>query len=140
MSLASMLSLEGRVALVTGASRGLGRAFAAALAEAGADVAVSCRHAAGLSDTVAAITACGRRAVPIEADVTDEKQVRAMVERVTSGLGRLDILVNNAGAERINVPPEEQSLESWKAVLDTNVNGAFLCAREAGRAMIPRGK
>jgi NAD(P)-dependent dehydrogenase (short-subunit alcohol dehydrogenase family) len=140
MSLADMLSLSGQVALVTGASKGLGLAFASALAEAGADVAVACRHVGELGGATAAIRSHGRRALALEADVTNETQVRSMVDRTVKELGRLDILVNNAGAERVNVAIEEATLESWKAVMDTNVNGAFLCAREAGRAMIPRGR
>ena len=142
MSLVDMLSLNGKVALVTGASKGLGLAFASTLAEAGADLVVACRHVGELDAAVAAITSRGRRALALAVDVNDEVQVRAMVDRTVEEFGRLDILVNNAAAERVNLPPEETTLGSWSSVMDTNVNGMFLCSREAGRVMIgqKRGK
>jgi 2-deoxy-D-gluconate 3-dehydrogenase len=140
VGLSKLLSLEGRVALVTGASRGLGQAFAVALADAGADVVIASRHPAELSETAGRIRAAGREALEVEADVTLEKQVAGMVARSVDRFGRIDILVNNAGTERRNVSPEETSLESWKQVIDTNVTGCFLCAREVGKVMIARGK
>jgi NAD(P)-dependent dehydrogenase (short-subunit alcohol dehydrogenase family) len=138
LSLSKLLSLEGRVALVTGASRGLGKAFAEALAEAGADLVICSRHLPELSETAAGIRAFGREALALEADVTQEEQVAALVRQAAERFGRIDVLVNNAGTERHNVPPEETSLESWKHVIDTNVTGSFLCAREVGKVMIPR--
>jgi gluconate 5-dehydrogenase len=140
MGLHQMLSLAGKTAIVTGASRGLGAAFAAALAEAGADLVVTSRHAAELADTVAAVRAHGRQALAVEADVTDEKAVTAMVAAAVKRFGGIDILVNNAACERANVPPEQTTLESWQSVMRTNVDGVFLCAREAGKAMIGRGR
>jgi gluconate 5-dehydrogenase len=138
VSLAELLSLRGRVALVTGASRGLGQAFAETLAEAGADLVIVCRHLAELGPTAEAVQAHGRRVLALEADIRSEAAVRAMVGRAVERFGRIDVLVNNAGAERQNLPPEQTSLESWKEVLDVNLNGQFLCAREVGRVMIPR--
>ena len=89
--------LEGRVALVTGAARGLGRAIAVALAHAGADVAVGLRSPEGAADVVTAVEAYGRRCLPVAMDVLDLNQVRSAVQATASELGRLDILVNNAG-------------------------------------------
>ena len=140
MSLSRLLSLEDRVALVTGASRGLGKAFAAALAEAGAHVAVTSRHGGELEDTLESIRGFGREALAIEADVTREDQVAAMVRETGERFGRIDVLVNNAATERDNTPAEQTTLDSWSHVIQTNVTGCFLCAREVGRLMIPRGK
>jgi gluconate 5-dehydrogenase len=138
VSLAELLSLSGRVALVTGASRGLGQAFAAALAEAGADLVIACRHLADLAPTAEAVKAHGRQVLPLEADIRSEEAVRAMMGRAVERFGRIDVLVNNAATERRNLPPERTTQESWKEVLDVNLNGQFLCAREAGKVMIPR--
>jgi NAD(P)-dependent dehydrogenase (short-subunit alcohol dehydrogenase family) len=140
MSVQDLLSLKDRVALVTGASRGLGQAFALALAEAGAHVAVSARRAADLEETARGIRERGREALAVPADITVEAEVSGMVAAVVKRFGRLDILVNNAATGRMNIAPEETSLEAWSSVIDTNVNGMFLCAREAGKAMIPRKK
>ena len=140
MSLSKLLSLEGRVALVTGASRGLGQAFAGALAEAGADLVIVSRHSAELGDTAAQVRAQGREVLGLEADVTREEQVAGMVAQAVERFGGIDVLVNNAASERQNLPPEETSLESWNGVMDTNVTGCFLCAREVGRVMIPRNR
>ena len=137
-SLAELFSLNGRVALVTGASRGLGQAFAAALAEAGADLVIACRHLAELEETAAAVRALGRQVLPLEADIRSEAAVRDMVGRAVERFGRIDVLVNNAATERQNVPPEQTTLESWSEVIDVNLNGQFLCAREVGKVMIPR--
>ena len=138
VSLADLLSLRGRVALVTGASRGLGQAFAGALAEAGADLVIVSRHLGELGETAGAVRAHGREVLSLEADIRQEEAVREMVTRTVERFGRLDVLVNNAGTERQNLPPEQTSLESWKEVLDINLNGQFLCAREVGKVMIPR--
>ena len=134
-SIQELISLEGKVAVVTGASRGLGSAFARALAEAGADVSLSCRHLAELEDTAGAVRALGRQALEIEADVTSPDQVRELVGLTVKRFGRLDVLVNNAGAMRINKPPEETTPEEWRFVIDTNVNGTFYCCREAALQM-----
>ena len=138
MSLAELFSLGGRVALVTGASRGLGQAFAAALAEAGADLVIVSRHLAELEGTAVALRALGRQVLPLETDIRREDAVQAMVKHAVERFGRIDVLVNNAATERQNVPPEQTTLESWEAVIDTNLNGQFLCAREVGKVMLPR--
>ena len=123
--------LSGKSALVTGGSRRIGREIALALAEAGADVAITYR----ISTTEAAETAreiefFGCRALAVECDVRSESQVRRAVEAVASEFGRLDVLVNNAAVFE-SAPLERMSLEQWDAVFETNARGPFLVAREA---------
>ena len=123
--------LSGKSALVTGGSRRIGREIALALAEAGADVAITYR----ISTTEAAETAreiefFGCRALAVECDVRSESQVRRAVEAVASEFGRLDVLVNNAAVFE-SVPLDRMSLEQWDAVFETNARGPFLVAREA---------
>jgi gluconate 5-dehydrogenase len=140
MSVNDLLSLQDRIAVVTGASRGLGQAFAAALAEAGAHVVIASRHVDELEETASAIEAFDRQVLCVQTDITREDQVRQMVEQTVKRFGGIDILVNNAAAERQNVPPEKTTLESWSFVMETNLNGPFLCSREVGKVMISRGK
>jgi NAD(P)-dependent dehydrogenase (short-subunit alcohol dehydrogenase family) len=130
--------LEGKVALVTGAGRGLGRGIATRLARAGADVAVTARTVKSLEDVRREIEALGRRCLPIEADVRDIGEIRAMVGRVAQGLGRLDVLVNNAGIN-IRTPAFEVTDEEWDNVLDTNLKGLFFCSQAAARVMVLTG-
>lgn len=127
--------LTGKVALVTGASRGIGRALALALAEAGADVACAARTASVLGETAVAIEALGRRAVAVAADVTSAEEVERMVGRTVGEFGRLDILVNNAGIV-FGTAAEKISVADWRRLLEVNLTGAFLCAQAAGRQMI----
>lgn len=131
-------SLAGRKALVTGASRGIGRALALGLAQAGADVAVAARAAASLKDVVADIVAVGRQAPPLTTDVCDTGAVRTAVETAYRLLGGLDILVNNAGVEQLSDSLDvDEAL--WDRILDTNLRGAFFCAQAAARHMDARG-
>ena len=133
MSVLDAFRLDGRVAVVTGGNRGLGRAFAAALAGAGARVAIAARDQ-DRSETVAGDI--GALAVP--ADVTDEASVIAMLETVTSELGPVDVLVNNSGTcfhrPALEVPDEE-----WRTVWDVNVDGLWRCSRVVGAQMVGRG-
>lgn len=123
--------LLGKVALVTGAARGIGAAIAKALAAAGADVIVNDRaNDEQAAETCAAIEHLGRRASHRRADVTDEAAVAALFDAVRSDFGRLDILVNNAGIVR-HEDIFATSLASWRAVLDTHLTGTFLCSRAA---------
>jgi NAD(P)-dependent dehydrogenase (short-subunit alcohol dehydrogenase family) len=127
------LRLDGRVAIVTGASRGLGRAMALALAEAGADVAVAARSAADLAETAGAIEKLGRRAVVVPTDVTVYAQVEALVERAATALGRLDILVNNSGIATV-LPVAEMPPEDFRRTVEVNLVGTFNgCRAAAGR-------
>lgn len=129
----AMRPLRGRCALVTGASSGIGRAVALALGRAGADVAVNFVSGEQRAKAVAAeIEAFGVRAITVSADVADEAQVIAMFERVRAAFGSVHVLVNNAGLQR-DAPLTEMSLADWRRVIDVNLTGQFLCAREAVR-------
>jgi len=132
-------TLKGQKALVTGANSGIGRAVAIALGEAGADVAVN--YVAGeqaADEVVAAICAHGVNAQAYRADVSSEEQVATMFREVIARFGTLDILVNNAGLQR-DSPFPTMTLEQWHTVLNVNLTGQFLCAREAVREFLQRG-
>lgn len=134
-----MFSLRGKVAVVTGAGRGLGRTMALALAGAGADVVVSARSADEIESAAAEIRALGRRAFAFAADITSQDDCAALVGRTVDEFGELDILVNNAGIN-VRKPVLELSLEEYRRVLATNLEGYFLCAQAAGRVMVDRGR
>ncbi|MHB1414648.1 MAG: SDR family NAD(P)-dependent oxidoreductase [Chloroflexota bacterium] len=127
--------LKGKAALVTGSSRGIGLALARGFAREGADVAIVSRHADALTQPADEIGRLGVRALPLAADVSDPRSVAEMVARVVDAFGRIDVLVNNAGIQ-IMGPSAEMSLASWKAVLDTNLTGVFLCSQAVGRVML----
>lgn len=131
-----MTQMTGRVALVTGASRGIGRGIALELARRGAKVVVNyIGESADASEVVASVQALGSEAVAIAADVTDEEQVAALVKGATDAFGTLDILVNNAGITRDNVIMMMKS-EDFDAVINTNLRSAWLCSRAAVRVMM----
>ncbi len=131
---ANMFSLAGKSALVTGASRGIGRAIAEGLASAGADVAITARELASLDGTAAAIGAMGRKPVPVAMDVTDVASIRSGVAQAVKALGGLGILVNNAGMEQV-CPSLDIEEDLWDRIFDTNLKGAFFVAQAAARAM-----
>jgi len=129
-------NLHGQIALVTGASRGLGRGIAEGIARNGATVYVNCisdeeRNAIALTEE---LTAAGYIACPIVADVTDETQVCRMVETIWERHGRFDVLVNNAGVHQ-HLKTWELSFSDWKQVIDVNLHGTYLCSREAVKRM-----
>ena len=130
--------VPGRVALVTGAARGLGRAIALTLAHAGADVALGLRDVDADAGLVAEVTALGRRVLPLQMDVAEVEQSRAAVARTVAELGGLDILVNNAGIAPGN-PAEEVRVEDFDATIAVNLKGTFFASQAAGREMIRRG-
>ncbi|MFJ3643924.1 SDR family oxidoreductase [Streptomyces sp. NPDC090108] len=131
--------LRGQKALVTGANSGIGRATAIALGRAGADVVVNyVADADAAGEVVEEITALGVRAAAYEADVSDERQVVAMMDRMVGEFGTIDILVANAGLQR-DAAFTEMSLAQWQKVLDVNLTGQFLCAREATKEFLRRG-
>ncbi|MER9296579.1 3-oxoacyl-ACP reductase FabG [Mesorhizobium sp. M0621] len=136
---ASLFDLSGRKALVTGASRGIGRSIAEALSAAGADVAVTARSLASLEETTAAIRAAGGVAHAIALDVTDVGRCRAATAEAARLLGGLDILVNNAGMEEVR-PSLDVDEALWDRIVDTNLKGAFFCAQAAARQMRDAGR
>jgi NAD(P)-dependent dehydrogenase (short-subunit alcohol dehydrogenase family) len=128
-----------RIALVTGAGRGIGAATARLLAERGHDVAINYARDAAAAEAVAAdVRALGRRALIVRADVADEAAVLAMFEAVDSGLGRLSALVNNAGIVDLKARLDAMSVARWRRMLDVNVIGTLLCSREAVKRMSTR--
>jgi NAD(P)-dependent dehydrogenase (short-subunit alcohol dehydrogenase family) len=133
------LTLSGKVAVVTGAGRGLGRAAALSLAHAGADLALVARSSRELEAVAAEIRELGRRVLVLTTDVSDEPSVERAADAVLNQLGRVDILVNNAGVASV-APLLELSLSELRRVLDVNVVGAFLCARAFGRHMVAQKK
>jgi gluconate 5-dehydrogenase len=130
--------LTGRVALVTGASRGLGQTFARALARAGADVAITSRTLDSLRSFQKEVESMGRRAVPLELDVRDEGSIRRAVDGAHGAFGQIDILVNNAGCN-VRKPATDVTWDDWNLVLDTNLRGAFFVAQSVAKHMIARG-
>jgi glucose 1-dehydrogenase len=131
--------LEGKRALVTGASSGIGRAVAIRLAREGASVAVNyLSNLEAAKEVVKEINAAGAKGVAVQADVANEQQVEAMFERAVAELGGLEILVNNAGMETHH-PFLEMPLDAWRKVIDVDLTGAFLCAQRAARVMTQGG-
>ena len=134
----NLFDLGGKVALVTGASRGLGQRMAVALARAGAELAVTSRDPESLESVRAEIEALGRRALRLELDVRDHDSIRRAVGAALEHYGRIDILVNNAGCNR-RKPALEVTWDDWNLVLDTNLRGAFFVAQAVAPTMIERG-
>ena len=130
--------VTGQVALVTGAARGLGRATALALADAGADVALGLLDVSRDGGVVAEVEAMGRQALPVQCDLADVGQVRAAVDAVVERYGRLDILVNNAGASPEN-PAADVVEEDFDTTVGVNLKGTFFASQAAGRVMIRQG-
>ena len=132
---------EGKVALVTGAGSGIGRAVSLALLREGYRVVLAGRRADALAATVA-MAPTGSHALAVPADVTDPASVRALFEQTKAAFGRLDVLFNNAGMSAPPVPLEDLSYEQWRKVVDVNLTGVFLCTQEAFKLMkaqAPRG-
>lgn len=132
------MKLKDRIAMVTGASQGIGRGIALGLAEAGADVVVNCdRNVDGAEIVAGEIRSLGRRAMVAQADVSKRNDVNRMIQRALRNFGRIDILVNNAGIF-IPGPVEDLGEEDWDRVMGVNLKGAFLCCQAVGRHMIER--
>jgi len=132
----SLFEVRGKVALVTGASRGIGKAIAIGLAEAGAKLVV-CSHASSLAETLNTVKKIGIQIMGVKADVAQKSEVTKMVRQAIDRFGRIDILVNNAGIY-INKSLEDFSEEEWDRLIDTNLKGCFLCSQAVGREMIRR--
>ncbi len=127
--------LTGKVAVVTGATRGIGKALALGLANAGADVVVVGRTVSACDATAEEIRAMGRKALSIPTDVTDQAAIEAMVEKAVAEFGHIDILMNNAGAA-VTKPAEEITMEEWDNVVNVDLRGAFMVAQACGKQMI----
>ncbi|WP_110205726.1 SDR family NAD(P)-dependent oxidoreductase [Nocardioides daejeonensis] len=134
MSLSELFRLDGKVAVVTGASSGLGVAFADALAEAGADVALGARRVERLADTAALVEQHGRRALSVATDVSDPDSCQALVDAAMAEFGRVDVLVNNAGIGTA-VPATRETPQQFREVIDINLNGCYWMAQACGRVM-----
>ena len=130
--------LTGRVAVVTGASRGLGQYLGRALARAGADLVITSRKLADLTPFKEEIEALGRRALPLELDLRDETSIRTMAPRAIDHYGKIDVLVNNAGCN-VRKPAVDVTWEDWNLVLDTNLRGSFFVAQTFAPHMIANG-
>ncbi len=136
----SLFDLTGKNAFVTGASRGIGKVIAVALADAGADVALVARSADGLAETAEAITAVGRKAIVIPTDVTGQEAVADAAARAIDELGYVDIVVNNAGGSNFMVPFRDLRLAGWDKLIQLNLSSAvYVCHAFAGH-MLDRGK
>jgi NAD(P)-dependent dehydrogenase (short-subunit alcohol dehydrogenase family) len=134
----SPFDLTGKIAVVTGASRGLGQYFGRALARAGADLVITSRTLASLAPFQKEIEALGRRAVPLELDVRSHESIERMAEAAAQAYGKIDILVNNAGCN-VRKPAVEITWDDWNLVLETNLRGTFFVAQAVAKHMIPRG-
>ena len=136
------MSGNGKVAMITGAGTGIGRACALAMLHEGYSVVLAGRRPAPLERTVAEAEADGERALAVPTDVSDPASVQALFAKTGEAFGRLDFLFNNAGVNAPGIPIEELTVEQWQNVVDVNLTGAFLCTREAFRLMksqTPRG-
>ena len=130
--------LQGKKALVTGGGVGIGESIALAFAREGADVAIASRNTANLEGVAAKIREMGRTALAITADIAEEDEVKAMVEKTMSEFGRIDVLVNNSGIPGQFLDVSEMDLSDWNQVLTVNITGTMLCSREALRDMRAR--
>ncbi len=130
-----LFDLTGKVAVVTGASSGLGVQFAKALARQGADLVIVARRLEKLNDVSEEIKKMGRNCLALKCDVTNEQEVKDTVATIVQKMGKIDILVNNAGVAEV-VPAENHTTDQWNRVLNTNLTGVFMFAREAGKNMI----
>src|SRR6266478_2247854 len=137
MSASKLFDLTGKIAIITGASRGLGQNFGRALARAGADLVITSRDAAVLKPFQAEIESLGRRALPLALDVRDLDSIQKMVEAAAAHYGKIDVLVNNAGCN-VRKPALEITWDDWNLILDTNLRGSFFVAQSVARRMISR--
>ncbi len=136
--MSTLFDLSGQVALVTGASRGLGQYFGRALAKAGADLILTSRRKDDLLPFVAEIESLGRKATPLALDVRNQESILAMAEEAESAVGQVHILVNNAGCN-VRKPAFEVTWDDWNLILETNLRGSFFVAQQIAKRMATRG-
>jgi NAD(P)-dependent dehydrogenase (short-subunit alcohol dehydrogenase family) len=139
-SIHPLFDLTGRVAIVTGGGRGLGREFCEILAEFGADIVCPNRHLENSEETCEIIKQYGHRTLPLKTDVSDYEQVKTMFKRVKNDFGKVDILVNNAGVTAKNSMIHHIELGDWHRVINTDLNGVFYCMREGLGIMMEQKK
>jgi gluconate 5-dehydrogenase len=138
MGVLDRFRLEGKRALITGGSRGLGRAMALALAEVGADLVLTGRDATSLQGVQAELAPLGRRVDLIATDLSTPREAQGMCEEALAKFGPIDILINNVGGRRINIPTEQLPVEDWQRIVDLNLTNAFVCCKVLGKPMIQR--
>ena len=136
----SDFTLQGKVAIVTGGSRGIGRSIAIALAEAGADVAIAARKPESLQEAVAAVQATGRRAIGVPTNVREIPGLQNLIDETKKQLGRVDILVNNAATNPVFGPVQNIDERAWDAIMNTNVKSLFFLSKFAREAMVEHGE
>src|SRR5258708_37785351 len=136
--MSELFDLSGRVAIVTGTSRGLGQYFARALANAGADLVLTSRNREHVLPFEAEMKALGRRAISLDLDVRNQESIERMVAAAEQAFSHLDILVNNAGCN-VRKPALDVTWDEWNLILDTNLRGSFFVAQAVARRMVPRG-
>jgi dehydrogenase/reductase SDR family member 4 len=135
----SYLSLKGKVALVTGGSRGIGRAIALAFADAGADVVVSSRKLSDLENVADEIRKIGRRSLAVSAHIRKSEDIRTLVEKIKNEFGRIDILVNNAATNPVMGPLVDMEEKVYDQIMDTNLKGYTILSQLVGKMMIAQG-
>ena len=138
MKISELLSIKGKVAVITGASSGLGVTFAEALAEGGANLILAARRIEKLNEVAVQMRKLGVKAMPFQCDVSKQEEVQALVNTTIKNFGKLDIIVNNAGVAAMG-PSIEMPVEEWNRVVSVNLTGVFLCARTAAKQMIKQG-
>jgi gluconate 5-dehydrogenase len=140
MGVLDLFRQDGKRALVTGSSRGLGRAMALALAEVGADIILTGRTEDTLAATAGEIRALGRQAWTVVSDMGNPAECEATCQRIVADLGPIDVLINNVGNRNENVPIEQESLATWQELVDLNLTSCFLGTKIIGGAMLRRGQ
>ncbi|MGM9925003.1 MAG: SDR family oxidoreductase [Bacillus sp. (in: firmicutes)] len=138
MHIKELFDLTGKVAIITGGGRGLGKQIAEGFAEAGAHVVLCSRNKAACEETAKMIRSTGVKTLALQCDVTDEQEVKRLVEQTLEKFGHIDILVNNSGASW-GAPAEEMPLAAWQKVINVNATGTFLMSQAAGKAMLHQG-
>lgn len=136
----NLINLENKVAIITGASKGFGKSFSKALAEAGANIVIFSRNKDNLYEISKIITNLGREILVVECDISKQNDIKKMVEKTIKKFKRIDILINNAGSMRNNIPPEKTTLEDQNSIINTNITGTFMVAKEVAPKMIKQKK